>query len=105
MLVNEGFKRFLKEKSANIKVERRGESISWEEDVREHRHSLTSFLEFAYSKKTSGEYVYLDRSTAFDILDRINWMDGRIRSLKKRLKIISLLWLTSLLIAAWGWLT
>jgi hypothetical protein len=105
MLENESFKRFLEEKSTNVKVERRGETISWEESVESGKNSFTGFLEFAYSKKTSGEYIYLDRSTAFDILDRINWMDGKIRSMQKRLKILTLLLLITFLFAAWGWLT
>ncbi|MBO3840001.1 MAG: hypothetical protein QXN75_01775 [Thermoproteota archaeon] len=105
MLENESFRRFLKEKSLNIKVGRYGEIISWEESVESGKHSFTGFLEFAYSKKTSGEYIYLDRSTAFDILDRINWMDGKIKSLRKRLRILTLLLLLALMFAAWGWLT
>lgn len=105
MLESESFRKFLKEKSTNIKVERHGETISWEESVESGKHSFTGFLEFAYSKKTSGEYIYLDRSTAFDILDRISWMDRKIRSMQRRLKILTLLLLIILLFTAWGWLT
>ncbi|MGB9717476.1 MAG: hypothetical protein ACPL4E_03415 [Thermoproteota archaeon] len=102
---NRSFRKFLEEKSANIKVERQGQRISWDEEVKKDKYSFTGFLEFAYSNKTSGDYIYLDRSTAFDILDRINWMERKIKSLSMRLKILFLLLMASLLAAAWGWLT
>jgi len=95
----------LEEKSANTKVERQGQRISWDEEVRKDKYSFTGFLEFAYSNKASGDYIYLDRSTAFDILDRINWMERKIKSLSMRLKILFLLMAISLIAAAWGWLT
>lgn len=98
------FRKFLEEKSANIKVERQGRRISWDEEVKRDKYSFTGFLEFAYSNKTSGDYIYLDRSTAFDILDRINWMERRIKSLMLRLRILFLLLIVSLAAAAWGWL-
>lgn len=102
---NRSFRKFLEEKSAKIKVERQGQRISWDEEVKKDKYSFTGFLEFAYSNKTSGDYIYLDRSTAFDILDRIDWMEKKIKSLSMRLKILFLLLMASLLAAAWGWLT
>jgi hypothetical protein len=104
-LESRSFRKFLEEKSANIKVERQGQRISWDEEVKKDKYSFTGFLEFAYSNKTSGDYIYLDRSTAFDILDRMNWMERKIKSLSIRLKILFLLLMASLLVAAWGWLT
>ena len=95
----------MEEKSAKIKVERQGQRISWDEEIKKDKYSFTGFLEFAYSNKTSGDYIYLDRSTAFDILDRMNWMERKIKSLGIRLKILFLLLMASLLVAAWGWLT
>ena len=94
----------MEEKSAKIKVERQGQRISWDEEIKKDKYSFTGFLEFAYSNKTSGDYIYLDRSTAFDILDRMNWMERKIKSLGIRLKILFLLLMASLLVAAWGWL-
>ncbi|NHV99710.1 MAG: hypothetical protein HA496_08735 [Thaumarchaeota archaeon] len=99
------FRKFLEEKSAKIKVERQGQRISWDEEVKKDKHSFTGFLEFAYSNRASGDYIYLDRSTAFDIVDRINWMETRIKRLTIRLKILLLLLIASLLAAVWGWLT
>lgn len=99
------FKKFLEEKSANIKVERQGQRISWDEEVKRDKYSFTGFLEFAYSNKTSGDYIYLDRSTAFDILDRMNWMERKIKSLSMRLRILFLLLTVSTIAAAWGWLS
>jgi len=104
-LESRSFRKFLEEKSANIKVERQGQRISWDEEVKKDKYSFTGFLEFAYSNKTSGDYIYLDRSTAVDILDRMNWMERKIKSLSIRLKILFLLLMASLLVAAWGWLT
>jgi hypothetical protein len=104
-LENRSFRKFLEEKSAKIKVERQGQRISWDEEIKKDKYSFTGFLEFAYSNKTSGDYIYLDRSTAFDILDRMNWMERKIKSLGIRLKILFLLLMASLLVAAWGWLT
>ncbi|MCX8183208.1 MAG: hypothetical protein N3F08_02120 [Crenarchaeota archaeon] len=101
---SKSFKKFLEEKSAKIKVERQGQRISWDEEVKRDKYSFTGFLEFAYSNKTSGDYIYLDRSTAFDILDRINWMDRKIKSLSMRIRILFLLLMVSLIAAAWGWL-
>lgn len=101
---NRSFRKFLEEKSAKIKVERQGQRISWDEEIKKDKYSFTGFLEFAYSNKTSGDYIYLDRSTAFDILDRMNWMERKIKSLGIRLKILFLLLMASLLVAAWGWL-
>jgi len=103
-LENRSFRKFLEEKSAKIKVERQGQRISWDEEIKKDKYSFTGFLEFAYSNKTSGDYIYLDRSTAFDILDRMNWMERKIKSLGIRLKILFLLLMASLLVAAWGWL-
>ncbi|MEM2930362.1 MAG: hypothetical protein QW797_05830 [Thermoproteota archaeon] len=99
------FRKFLEEKSANIRVERQGHRISWDEDIKKDKYSFTGFLEFAYSNKTSGDYIYLDRSTAFDVVDRISWMERKIKSLSVRLKILFFLLVISLLVAAWGWLT
>ncbi|MEM4609499.1 MAG: hypothetical protein QW190_01220 [Thermoproteota archaeon] len=62
-------------------------------------------MEFAYSNKTSGDYIYLERSTAFDILDRMNWMERKIKSLTMRLRILFILLTVSMIAAAWGWLS
>jgi hypothetical protein len=103
-LETKSFRKFLEAKSADTKVERQEGRISWDEDIMKEKQSFTGFLEFAYSNKTSGEYVYLDRSTAFDILDRINWMENRIKKLNKRVKILILLLITVSLVAVGGWL-
>ncbi|MEM2941028.1 MAG: hypothetical protein QW304_05705 [Thermoproteota archaeon] len=102
---NKSFRKFLEVKSANTKVERQGGRISWDEEIVKGRQSFSSFLEFAYSNKPSGDYIYLDRSTAFDVLDRISWMERRIKKLSIRVKILIALLTVVSLVAAWGWLT
>lgn len=102
---NKSFRKFLETKSANTKVERNERRISWDEEIMKEKQAFTGFLEFAYSNKTSGDYVYLDRSTAFDVLDRINWMEKRIKNLDKRVRMLILLLITISIVAAWGWLT
>lgn len=101
---NKSFRRFLEAKSANTKVKRQRGRIAWEEEIIKSRQSFSSFLEFAYSDKPPGDYIYLDRGTAFDVLDRINWMDKKIKSLSRRMKILFMLLIVISLVAAWGWL-
>lgn len=76
---NKSFKKFLEAKSTGVKVERQGGRISWDEEIMKDKRSFIGFLEFAYSDKKSGEFIYLDRSTTFDVLERINWLENKIR--------------------------
>ncbi|MGQ9596780.1 MAG: hypothetical protein ACUVUS_05215 [Thermoproteota archaeon] len=101
---NKSFKKFLEAKSTGVKVERQGGRISWDEEIMKNKRSFTGFLEFAYSDKKSGEFIYLDRSTAFDVLERINWLENKMRSLSRKTKILSILFMVVSLIAVWGWL-
>ncbi|MGQ9478701.1 MAG: hypothetical protein ACUVQ0_01605 [Thermoproteota archaeon] len=99
------FRRFLERKSAKTKVERYGGRISWEEELRRDKYSFAGFLEFVYSDRKTGDYIYLDRSTAFDVLERMDWMERKIKSLSRKLRILLILLIVVCLAAVGGWLT
>ncbi|MEM2261716.1 MAG: hypothetical protein QXR44_06130 [Thermoproteota archaeon] len=100
----DNFRKFLEKKSRGIRINRKEGKAFWEVSTKGEA-TYTGFLEFAYSTKSSGDYVYLDRSTAFDIVNRLNWMESKIRSLIKRERIMILLLIASSTIAVLGWLT
>lgn len=99
------FRRFLEKKSEGIRIDRKEGKAFWDVPVSPSETTYTGFLEFAYSTNLSGDYVYLDRSTAFDIVNRLNWMESKIRSMVKRERVMALLLIVSSTIAVLGWLT
>ncbi|MEM3712170.1 MAG: hypothetical protein QXR97_01330 [Thermoproteota archaeon] len=99
------FRRFLEKKSEGIRIDRKEGKAFWDVPASPSETTYTGFLEFAYSTNLSGDYVYLDRSTAFDIVNRLNWMESRIRNLIKRERIMVLMLAISSTIAVLGWLT
>ena len=105
MLDSSSFRRFLEKKSEGVRIDRKEGKAFWDVPTSPSEASYTDFLEFAYSTNTSGDYVYLDRSTAFDIVRRLNWMECRVRSLTRKMRIMALLLAVSSTIAVWGWLT
>ncbi|MBO3769757.1 MAG: hypothetical protein QXS51_02395 [Thermoproteota archaeon] len=99
------FRRFLEKKSEGIRIDRKEGKAFWDVPVNSSEANYTGFLEFAYSTNLSGDYVYLDRSTAFEIVNRLNWMESKIKRLVKRERIMILLLSAVLIIAVLGWLT
>ncbi|MDW8034048.1 MAG: hypothetical protein RMI79_03820 [Nitrososphaerota archaeon] len=99
------FKRFLEKKSDGVRIDRKEGKAFWDMSTSPNETTYTGFLEFAYSTKVSGDYIYLDRSTASDIVSRLNWMESKIKRLIKRERIMALLLAVSSTIAVLGWLT
>jgi len=93
------FERFLEDKSKKVNVRRENEIIAWDEGNEEiiRETKLTHFLDFLYSESTQGNLFYVEKSTALDIIERINWLEENVKKLRNRTKILSLALLLALI--------
>lgn len=99
------FRKFLESKSSKVTTKRIGELLSWEEGLQtSHSSKFTDFLELIYSEKTTGDFIVLERGTALDIVERIDWMEKRIEKLSKKMKILMAVLFFVSLAAILGWL-
>lgn len=103
---SEYFKKFLELKSSKVSTKRIGELLAWDEGLQLSRSSkFTDFLELIYAEKTAGDQIVLERGTALDLAERIEWMEKSIESLSKKVKLLAIALTLVSLIAIWGWLT
>lgn len=103
---SEYFRRFLESKSSKVSTRRIGELLAWDEELQTSRPSkFTDFLELVYADKTTGDLIVLERGTALDLAERIEWMEKNIESLSKKIKLLIVALILVSLVAAWGWLT
>jgi hypothetical protein len=100
-----GFIQYLQEQASRVKHETEGNVFKWEEDPRDYSEThlkSADFLDVMYSEGETSKFVYMDRSTALDIVDRLKWGEAKIKSLNGRLKLMYIVALIFGLIALWG---
>ncbi|MGB9759122.1 MAG: hypothetical protein ACP5KW_03840 [Thermoproteota archaeon] len=103
---SEYFRKFLESKSSKVNTRRIGDLLAWDEGLQtSHSSKFTDFLELVYAEKTTGDAIVLERGTALDLAERIEWMEKSIESLSKKIKILVATLILVSLIAIWGWLT
>jgi len=105
-LESEYFRKFLESKSSKVNAKRIGDLLAWDEGLQTSRSSkFTDFLELVYAEKTTGDAIVLERGTALDLAERIEWMEKSIESLSKKVKVLVAILILVSLVAIWGWLT
>jgi len=91
-----------------VKHEIEGNVLKWEEDPREYsetRIKSADFLDVMYSEGNPSKFVYMDRGTALDIVDRLKWAESTIKSLNVRLRIMYVIEFVLGVLAIWGLVT
>ena len=103
---SEYFRKFLESKSSKVNAKIIGDLLAWDEGLQTSRSSkFTDFLELVYAEKTTGDAIVLERGTALDLAERIEWMEKSIESLSKKVKVLVAILILVSLVAIWGWLT
>ncbi|MBO3757990.1 MAG: hypothetical protein QXS21_02755 [Thermoproteota archaeon] len=103
---SEYFRKFLEYKSSKVDKKKIGELLAWDEGFQINRPSkLSDFLELVYSEKMTSDLIVLERGTALDLVERIEWMEKNIERLNKKVKLLVVALILVSLLAAWGWLT
>jgi hypothetical protein len=100
-----GFRRYLISQASKVKHDVEGNVLKWREDpddYSESRLKSADFLDVMYSEGKSTRFVYMDRGTALDIVDKIRWSETKIRSLTLRLRLMYVVAFTLAALAIWG---
>lgn len=99
-----GFRKYLLSQASKVKHAVDGNVLKWEdpEDYSESHIKSADFLDVMYSEGKSTRFVYMDRGTALDIVDKIRWAESKIRSLTFRLKLMYVAMFILAILAIWG---
>lgn len=103
-----GFRRYLISQASRVKHDVDGNVLKWREDpddYSESRLKSADFLDVVYSEGKSTRFVYMDRGTALDIVDKMRWSESKIRSLTLRLRLMYVVVFALAVLVIWGFIS